>query len=344
MNALRTPLLSASSAAAATMAIVATLALPGPSWAQTQVPATPTPVPLTELGTAVTEDFDTLASTGTSSQLPAGWVFAEQGNGGNNNGLYTANNGSATAGDTYSYGTTGATDRAFGGLQSGSLIPTFGAQFKNNTGVNISALTIAYTGEQWRLGATGRADRLDFQYSLTATGLLSGTWTDVDGLDFTSPTTTGAGQKDGNLAANRTSKSATITLPTRIANGATFWIRWTDFDATGADDGLAVDDFSLTPNATTAVDWRGGQATARKRGVTLSWRTGRAPTLLGFDAYRLRAGRRTKLNRNVIARGVLDRTGAFRFTDRSGRRGDRYFVVERSLSGARTTHHLGAAR
>lgn len=37
-----------------------------------------------------------------------------------------------------------------------------------------------------------------------------------------------------------------------IANGASFWLRWTDFDATGSDDGLAVDDFPLTanPNAT----------------------------------------------------------------------------------------------
>jgi hypothetical protein len=36
---------------------------------------------------------------------------------------------------------------------------------------------------------------------------------------------------------------ASINIP----NGADFWIRWTDFDASGADDGLAVDDFSLTP-------------------------------------------------------------------------------------------------
>jgi hypothetical protein len=31
-----------------------------------------------------------------------------------------------------------------------------------------------------------------------------------------------------------------------IANGATFWIRWSDFDASGADDGIGVDDFSIT--------------------------------------------------------------------------------------------------
>lgn len=31
-----------------------------------------------------------------------------------------------------------------------------------------------------------------------------------------------------------------------IAAGATFWIRWTDFNAAGAGDGLAIDNFSLT--------------------------------------------------------------------------------------------------
>jgi len=45
-----------------------------------------------------------------------------------------------------------------------------------------------------------------------------------------------------------TAISSTITSLS-IPNGATFWIRWNDADATGADDGLTVDDFSLTPNS-----------------------------------------------------------------------------------------------
>jgi hypothetical protein len=50
----------------------------------------------------------------------------------------------------------------------------------------------------------------------------------------------------GNLAANRTNLVATIGS-LAIPNGATFWIRWNDLNASGADDGLAVDDFFLTP-------------------------------------------------------------------------------------------------
>jgi len=30
-----------------------------------------------------------------------------------------------------------------------------------------------------------------------------------------------------------------------IANGATFYLRWSDFNATGSDDGLGIDDFSI---------------------------------------------------------------------------------------------------
>src|SRR6185436_1444018 len=103
----------------------------------------------------------------------------------------TAGTGSGNTGDTYSFGATSNAERALGGLQSGSLNPTIGAAFTNNTGGTITSLAIDYTGEQWRLGATGRADRIDFQYSVNATSLTTGTWTDVNNLDFTGPITAG---------------------------------------------------------------------------------------------------------------------------------------------------------
>ncbi|HMN91366.1 MAG TPA: DUF4082 domain-containing protein, partial [Saprospiraceae bacterium] len=206
-------------------------------------------VSLTTLGSAYTQDFNTLASSGTSSTVPAGWAFSESGS--NANTDYAAGTGSSATGDTYSFGATSNTERAFRGLQSGNLVPTIGASFTNNTGSTVTSLAISYTGEQWRLGATGRTDRLDFQYSINATSLTTGSWTDVDNLDFNAPNSTGTvGAFDGNAAANRTAISSTIT-GLSIANGATFWIRWNSFDATGSDDGLAVDDFSLTPQGAT---------------------------------------------------------------------------------------------
>ncbi|MBA3880278.1 MAG: hypothetical protein C0500_11255 [Sphingobium sp.] len=207
--------------------------------------------------TALTQNFDTLSSVPLFSETgstPLGWTLSEAGV--NANTQYRTGNfgtGSSSTGDTYSFGTSGSAERAFGGLRSGSVVPTLGSAFTNNTGSTITSLVVSYTGEQWRLGATGRTDRLDFQYSTDATGLTSGTWTDVDSLDFNGPQSTGTtGALNGNAAANRTAITFEIT-GLNIAAGATFWFRWNDFDATGADDGLGIDDFSLTPRSVSAV-------------------------------------------------------------------------------------------
>jgi predicted extracellular nuclease len=171
----------------------------------------------------------------------------ETGGGGRDNEQYAVGTGSSATGDTYSFGGDAATDRALGGLRSGTLVPTFGASFTNNTGSTVTSLTIAYTGEQWRLGTVSRTDQLNFEYSTNASDLVTGTWTGVSQLNFVTPSTATAGAKDGNAVGNKTSLSHTIT-GLSIPNGTTFWIRFTDTDASGADDGLAVDDFSLTPN------------------------------------------------------------------------------------------------
>ncbi len=212
-------------------------------------------ISLTTLGTAYNQDFNTLAATGTTNTIiPTGWEFYEFGT--NADTTYRAGTGSDNTGDTYSFGPASNTDRAFGGLLSGSLTPMIGAQFTNNTGGTITSLQIAYTGEQWRLGqnTTGRAaDRLDFQLSINASTLNTGTWIDYDALDFTSPVISGTnGAINGNVSPNRTTLSFIIS-GLSISNGASFWIRWVDFNlAPGSDDGLAVDDFSLISNGLAA--------------------------------------------------------------------------------------------
>ena len=201
-------------------------------------------------GGTYSQNFDTLSNTAgstTNTALPTGWQLTESGGGARDNEQYAVDTGGSNTGDTYSYGSAGSTERAFGSLRSGTLISIFGACFTNNTGGTISSLAIAYTGEQWRLGTAARADSLGFEYSLNATSLTTGAWTSVATLNFSTPNTATTGAKDGNAAANRTALSDTIGSLS-IANGASFCIRWLDGDASGADDGLAVDDFSITPN------------------------------------------------------------------------------------------------
>jgi hypothetical protein len=204
-------------------------------------------VSLTALGTSVTENFNTLATTGPASALPTGWFFDETNTNGNT--TYSAGTGSGTAGDTYSFGAAGNTERAFGTLRSNSLTPSVGAAFTNNTGTTITKLDVRYTGEQWRIGVSSRnaADHLDFQYSTTATSIASGSFIGIPALNFISPIVNGtAGALDGNNPLNRTVVSGSIT-GISVANGATVFIRWLDFDIPSSDDGLAIDDFSITP-------------------------------------------------------------------------------------------------
>lgn len=204
---------------------------------------------LTE-GIAYTQNFNTLISTGTKDisleteddiTIPAGWTFSESST--NANTIYTAGTGSGSGGDTYSLGASGSTDRAFGMLRSGNLVSTIGASFSYAEGGSVS-LAISYKGEQWRVGTANRTDSLTFQISTDATSLTTGTWTTVSSLSYTAASVATTGAKDGNHA----DFSQAISGSTVVALGeeGTFWIRWFDVDASGADDALAIDDFSIT--------------------------------------------------------------------------------------------------
>jgi uncharacterized protein len=210
-------------------------------------------VTLNQFNIPSVEDFDTLG-TAAGSVVPPDWQFIETGTGANT--TYAAGTGSSNLGNTYSFGATGSTDRAFGSVKTSSVATTIGTFVTNDTGSTIDQLTIQFTGEQWRLGALGRVDRLDFAYSMDGTSIGTGIWLDVDDLDFTGPVTTGiAGALDGNAAENQLFVSHTFT-GLNLLSGTSLWLRWSDFEASGSDDGLALDNFSIT--AVRTVDTGGG--------------------------------------------------------------------------------------
>jgi len=193
------------------------------------------------------QNFDSLASSGTSSTLPNGWYMYESGTAANS--TYTADSGASSTGDTYSYGHKGSSDRALGTLASGSIESYIGAQFKNTSGYNINSITLSFTIEQWRLGATGRADSMTADVTTFATGLSSGFWIGLPLLNIHSPVTSGTtGQLDGNASANRKKFSYTLS-GISVASGSSIWIRWHDKNIPGSNDGLAIDDFSLSVKA-----------------------------------------------------------------------------------------------
>lgn len=192
--------------------------------------------------TTYTQNFDTLATSGTSQALPAGFQLVENGTGAAADGFYAAGTGSSNAGNAYSFGAAGSAERALGSLASGGVNPVwFGGIFTNGLGDTITSLFFGYTGEQWRSG-TATGDGLSFQYSLNATELDNGTWLDFAGLNYTATNNTNAGAIDGNAFA--TAVSGTIG-GLAIANGQRFGFRWVDTDTTGADHGVAVDNLTI---------------------------------------------------------------------------------------------------
>jgi predicted extracellular nuclease len=205
----------------------------------------PTAIPLS--GAYGPQDFNALTGGVAPQPWPAGWQVNEQGTGAAANGVYTLGTGSSNAGDTYAFGSSSA-DRALGTLRSGTVVPYIGAKFTNTTGAAITSLDVSYRGEQWRLGTTGRgADHLDFQYSLNADDPFTGDWTNAHSLDFYSVNVTAAaGALDGNAnSATVNGRVDGVSIPA----GATFWLRWFDVDASGSDDGLGVDDVTVTPHS-----------------------------------------------------------------------------------------------
>src|ERR1043166_4463159 len=222
-------------------------------------------VSLNTIGTAVTQNFDTLASTPVNTNVAwaddstlTGW-FAQFTAVTSNPTTYRIGTGSDTTGAIYSFGAAGTnavTERAFGSVSSGTPGDIyFAVKLTNNTGTTITGLLISYNGEQWRDGGNVSlaTQKLDFQYQVANAGTITDAntpttgWTDYDPLDFTGPKATAtAGALDGNAAANRIAKSA--LMPTgNVANGQEIWLRWKDINDTGNDHGLAVDDFSVTP-------------------------------------------------------------------------------------------------
>lgn len=233
---------------AAIMGLTAT----GAQAAEVLNPGTGVPFKLTS--TTYSENFDGLKSVTSdptpADALPAGWQAFESGSGAN--GTYQFGSSSSNTAGVWSYGS--GNERALGAHASTEVpLMYIGAIFQNDLGGVINSLNVGYTGEQWQNGFN-RAT-LQFQYSVDATSINNGSWTSFSGLDFLAPSTTiqssrfGISSTNGNSAAFRANRTGLIDNLS-IGAGETFGFRWTliDIDPAGvsSDDGLGVDDFSLS--------------------------------------------------------------------------------------------------
>jgi len=194
-----------------------------------------------------TQDFNTLPTNApsTANPSPANWYrYAKT------TAATTLNvsDGSSNTGGFYSTGTGTNTERSLGILLSSGSKPLYaGVQFVNNTGSTIVSASVSYKCEQWRRGNSnaGLKDTLLVDYATGTDSVHLGTWINVPALTGSSTnSTTVTGALDGNTVFSNVSGNITGMV---IPNGATFWIRFNDFDASpGSDDLLSIDDFSVS--------------------------------------------------------------------------------------------------
>ena len=252
------------------------------------------PVPITGAG-SYSQNFDTLPSTGTANAWAddttiASWYSQRTGTG----TTIVADTGSANAGALYSYGVASATERALGTLGSGGATAgsfAHGVLLQNTSGGSVTINSLGYTGEQWRKSGVIVAQAVTLWYKVSAsaiTALEPATdtgWTAVPTGDFNSPVNTAtAAALNGNDAANRT--VIAINPNINIPDQSYIMLRWKDPDHSGSDQGLAIDDVSLSwiANASPAITLTADPTTfLENAGATASTGTVTIPTALATE-------------------------------------------------------------
>ncbi len=146
----------------------------------------------------------------------------------------------------FSFGSSSSTDRALGSRATTSFAGNnpvlYGVKLVNNTGNTLTNFTVIYTGEQWFKSSAAIQHSLNLAYQLGATSISTGAWTTMTAGTLLAPVfTSGASTLNGNLAANRALKVATLSGVSWAA-GQSLWIRFSDANETAFEQGLAVDD------------------------------------------------------------------------------------------------------
>jgi hypothetical protein len=204
-------------------------------------------------GSTYTQNFDSLANTGTpawsnDTTIP-GWfaryILNPQPS------TYSANNGTGASGLS-SLGSTASNERALGATAvnanaaSGSAEAVqYGVLFTNGTGALLTDFTLSFTGEQWR-SANTTAQTLTFGYKIGPTvAITESGFTSVGALTFTSPILTNTGALDGNATGNKVALSTTVS-GISWPSGQQLFLRWNDGNESGNDHSLAIDSVSFS--------------------------------------------------------------------------------------------------
>jgi hypothetical protein len=166
----------------------------------------------------------------------------------------TVDTGAANSGAAYSYGNaSSSTERALGLLASGTTTVGTGVVITNGTaGDVITSISINLIQENWR-SSTTNLNTVAASFGTTDTGVSASSYltattgfSPVATLDLVGPLPASTnGALNGNDPVNQAARTATIT-GLNLAPGESFFLRFQDFNDTGNDAGLAIDNFSAS--------------------------------------------------------------------------------------------------
>lgn len=208
------------------------------------------------IGSPYQETFDVLPTASSFQNLDGQWqdnatlpgwyrTIVSDGTPGVEN-RWRVDNGGASGGSLYSYGSFGSTDRALGFVPSSNLATIhIGVRLVNGAAEAIDEIDVTYFGEQWRQDSANQG-ALDFAYRLGQGALVDGEWTRVADLDFLAPWhSMTPSALNGNLPVNQNFMAARIS-GLSWQPGEELWLRWTGENQPMPDQGLAVDDLTVT--------------------------------------------------------------------------------------------------
>jgi autotransporter-associated beta strand protein len=185
-----------------------------------------------------------------------GWSFARLAGTNTSINFQVDDGSSVDKGQVTSAGANGSTDRALSSVATTASTPNFGFQITNNTTDTFNSFTLTYTGEQWRRQtAPANSGFLAFSYSTSATNILTGSFSSAAQLNFVSPNGSGTpGALNGNAPGNNALITATVSG--FVWNpGQTLTLRWNDFNESGDDDWLGIDDLTFTGKKAPVLKW-----------------------------------------------------------------------------------------
>lgn len=168
--------------------------------------------------------------------IPSGWSFSSSGTPAYNGQNITG----PAAGGYYGYTFLLSGDYNLGAQRDANVGNiTYRVEYVNNTGGLITSLVLAWDYEQWRFANSSG-------FSCFGTGALAG--------NSVLSTKGYVGSSSSFLNTATSTPLATFTISgLSIANGANFGISWVTNDDTGADNGVAIDNFSMAAYATPSI-------------------------------------------------------------------------------------------